>query len=251
MKLKCIIVDDEPKSVRLLQGYLSGFDAVEVAGLGYNAQDAVLLIQTHKPHLVFLDISMPGENAFELLSRFEQRDFEVIFTTAYDQYALRAFEEHALHYLLKPIDHRKLEKALERCVQIFENKAAGSNNETTEEAKKEAVKLSIPTHNGYALVDVDKIIRCEGEGNYTKIYTADNKSYLVSQSIKVFEDKMAANGYKFFRVHKKHLINMAFVDAFSRGKGGDLTLSDGSRIPISFRKKSEFVQLIQDHKVTR
>lgn len=243
MRLKSVIVDDEPKSVRLLQGYLADFESVDVVDVCYNAQDAFVLINQHKPDLLFLDISMPGENAFELLNRFKRRDFEVIFTTAYDQYALKAFEEHALHYLLKPIDHSKLEKALERCIHLFENK----NNAIKEDAedKKEPLKISIPTPNGYALVDVEKIVRCEGEGNYTKIYTSDNKAYMVSQSIKTFEDKLAAYCNNFFRLHKKHLVNIAYINGFSRGKGGEATLADGSNIPIAFRKKSEFVQFIQ------
>ncbi|MEX0967526.1 MAG: LytTR family DNA-binding domain-containing protein [Bacteroidia bacterium] len=237
MQLRVIIIDDEPKSVRLLQGYLEEFSSVTVLDVGYNTQEAYALIMKHQPDLVFLDISMPGGNAFELLSKFRSRKFEVIFTTAFDQYALRAFEENALNYLLKPIDHSKLESTIQRCLKVLDK-------ESTLAEEKEGFKLSIPAQYGYDLVDAKEIIRCEGEGNYTRLYTVMNKKYLVSQNIKIYEEKLVPHG--FFRVHKRHLINLAFVDGFSRGKGGYVTLLDGTEVAISFRKKSEFVQLINE-----
>lgn len=240
MKLRTIIVDDEPKSVRLLQSYLSGFESLDILPSAGNATEAYSLINRYDPHVVFLDISMPGENAFDLLNRFSSRNFEVIFTTAYDEYALKAFEKQALHYLLKPIDQEKLSGAVERCVSFYRTK------ENTNPPAAEIKKIPVPVANGHILLNPDQIIRCEGDGNYTTIYTNEDRKFMISQNIKVVEERLF--GYGFFRVHKRHLINLSFVEGFSSGKGGYLTLLNTSRIPISFRKKSEFVQLLQKRK---
>lgn len=242
MKLRSLIIDDEPKSSRLLHAYLSEFSEVDVVGIGFNAGEAYSLINKHNPDLVFLDISMPGENAFDLLKKFASRSFEVVFITAYGQYALRAFEENALQYLLKPIDIERLQGTVNRCIKLLE-KNPEFKKELPENVLNGDTRLTLPTASGYELVDVSDIIRCRGEGNYTEFFTVNNKKYLVSQHLKKFEKKLTQNG--FYRVHKSHLINISFVKGFTRGKGGFVMLSDGSKINISYRRKSEFIQFIQ------
>lgn len=243
MKINTLIIDDEPRIVTLLQQCLQQFEEIEVIDVGYNAAQAYELIKKHAPHLVFLDISMPGQDVFDMLASFNTKEFEVVFVTAHEQYALKAFEENALSYLLKPINIQKLAAVVERCRYILENRLPDGNKDMASEHITDNAKISIPTHYGHIMIPSEDIVRCEGEGNYTALYTKDRKKYLISQQIKYLEDKLSPAG--FFRIHKKHLVNLDFVLAFDKGRGGNLQLTDGSTVAISYRKKSEFIQLLQ------
>jgi two-component system LytT family response regulator len=174
MKITTLIIDDEPRIVTLLQQCLREFESIEVVAVGYSATEAAALIKQHNPRLVFLDISMPGPDVFDMLAAFESREFEVVFVTAHDQYALKAFEENALSYLLKPINMQKLAAVIERCQNIIEKRLPGDTLPVRENPA-DFGKISIPTHYGHILVQAENIVRCEGEGNYTAVFTKDRK----------------------------------------------------------------------------
>ena len=173
MKIKTLIVDDESKSVMLLQKYLEPYShLIDVVGTANDAEEAFLSIKQNEPNLVFLDISMPGSSGLDLLNRFASKNFEVIFTTAHEEYALEAFKLSAIHYLLKPIDLLQLDDAINRSSAKIESeiqKNAGSPNKR---------KIMIYTDNGYELIEIKEIVRCEAAGAYTELFLNNKRKIL-------------------------------------------------------------------------
>lgn len=238
MKIQTLIVDDEPKSVLLLQKYLEPYShIIEVVGAAHDAEEAFSLIKQLEPQLVFLDISMPGSTGLDLLNRFAAKNFEVIFTTAHEQYAIEAFNQSAIHYLLKPIDLLQLDDAVNRSAVKIE-----SEIETKAPSNKR--KIMIYTDHGYELIEVKDIIRCEASGAYTELFLEGKRKITSCQNLKSFENQLESNS--FLRVHKSHLINLDEVKTFSKGKSCYVTLKDGTQIFISNQKKSDFLQRLNE-----
>ncbi len=201
--INCIIVDDEPKSRESLKILLEDFcQNVGVKALCQDVAEAVEAIQTHKPDVVFLDIHLQRETGFDLLTRLNDVNFEVIFTTAYSEYAIKAFKFSAIDYLLKPIDIEELKRALakvekrmsdtisDRLKQLIQNLKAPST---------ENYKLALPTSDGLVFVKVNDILYCEASSNYTLIFTFDGKKHVVSRTLKEYEDMLSE--HNFFRIH--------------------------------------------------
>ncbi len=186
---------------------------------------------------------MPLASGFDLLDKLEQKKFQTIFVTAYDQYALRAIKYSALDYLLKPIGIEEfiaaVGKARERLGPPFTR--ARIDQPAPYPTRKDIVpnKIAIPTAEGLEFVDADQVVRCEAYGNYTKMYLLGNKMHTITRSLKEYEKVL--NGYNFLRVHHAHLINLRHIQRYIRGEGGYVIMSDGSMVDISKRKKSEFL----------
>jgi two-component system LytT family response regulator len=239
MKIKAVLVDDEPKSVMLLEKYLEPYSyIIQVVATAHDADSAFMVIKQNNPDLLFLDISMPGSSGLDLLNRFAKKSFEVIFTTAHKEYALEAFNQCAIHYLLKPIDLLQLDEALNRSFAKFESKAGNASR-----VKKK--KILVYDQNGYELIDSNDIIRCEAQGAYTEIFLNNDTKITSSQNLKTFELQLQT--FNFLRIHKSHLINLDEVKSFTRGKSGYVTLKDSTNIFMSLQKKNEFFQRLKEH----
>lgn len=257
--LRAVIIDDEEKSRKLLRNLLQTYcKNVEVAALADSVTAGIKAIQRQQPHIVFLDIVMPRENGFELLNQMETVDFEVIFTTAYDQYAIRAIKACALDYLLKPIDVEELQMAVTRAEEKLQQQSRQqpdlrlaeflSNLQTPEHPPR---KIGIPTLNGVKFCDIDRILMCKAEGNYTTIYIeGKEKLELVARTLKEFEDLLS--GYNFMRTHRSFLINLNHLKEYVRGssshspngEGGCVLLSNNLKVPVSRDKRKALLERI-------
>lgn len=243
--IKAIIVDDEMKSQSLLFKLLERFcPDVEVIGFACNVKTAVELINQENPELVFLDISMPDGDGFEVLEQVNSRNFEVVFTTAYNEYALKAIKFSALHYLLKPINYVELKDAVER----FKDSKKDINLDEKfkvlyESLRNEHKKIILPTANGLRIVELDDIIRCEANGSYTDFFLENKDDLMVSKPLSNFMDILP--DYLFCRVHSKHLVNLNCVDQYIKGRGGRIILKDGKEIEVSEGKKKEFIESLK------
>lgn len=244
--LKALLVDDEQKSCLALQKLLTSYcPNVDVFAQASNVDDALAILQQNPDiQLVFLDIEMPGKSGFELLESYESPEFRVIFTTAYDQYALKAIRLSALDYLLKPIHIKELIKAVNKAEQHFQSETyAKSYHQLIHHIKnpnQPNPKIALPTNEGLIFITVDQIIRCQAEGNYTKIVYSQSQEILASRKLREFESMLES--YNFFRIHHSHLINLSYLSEYKRGDGGVAIMVDGSEISISRRKKDEFLE---------
>lgn len=241
--MRSIIVDDELKSRESLKILLEDFcKNVEVAALCQNVEEGIEAISIHKPDVVFLDIQMQRETGFDLLAKIKNIEFEVIFTTAYSEYAIKAFKFSAIDYLLKPIDIEELKRALGK----VERKMNGSFSQRLEQliqnlkpATPQNFKLALPTSDGLVFIKIDDILYCEASSNYTEIYCADGKKYIVSRTLKEYEDILT--DHNFFRIHNSHLINLACIKKYVRGDGGYVVMNNDVSLDVSKRKKEAFL----------
>ena len=245
MKLKSIIVDDEPKLRKVLEIKLIDFcPDVELIAMAENAAEAYEKIITLKPDLIFLDISMPGESGFELLNKFKDFEFQVIFVTGFDGYALDALKLSAVDYLLKPIRTSDLVAAVEKAKHRKADQEKIDKYEVLkhnlEKSDDQHAKIAIPGSNAYDFLDVNSIIRCEGWQKYTKIHLVDKSNILSSYNIGVYKELLSK--FNFFSCHKSHLININHIRKYL--KEGTVLMSDESRVPISRRRKEEFIETV-------
>lgn len=240
MKLKSIIVEDEQTSREILKNYLKKYcPNVEVLGEAANVEEALLLIRNHDLDLVFLDVEMPYGNAFDLLDKVGDIQFETIFVTAYNNYAMDALNAHASYYLMKPISIDDLIKAVDYVTEIRSKENALQNQVLVTKTKSVEGKITIPQLDGFEVLNTSDILYCKADDNYTEIYLNTNKKKLVSKTLKYFEDALTDSG--FARVHKSYLVNVNEIVKYIKGKGGSVELSNGKQIMVSPAKKSELL----------
>jgi two-component system LytT family response regulator len=251
MKLKALIVDDELHArdnlYMLLQNYCPD---VLVLGKMASAEEARQFLKKNEVDVVFLDIKMPGEDGFEFLNSLATRDFAVVFTTAYNEFALEAFKANAVDYLEKPIDIEDLINAVDKIKKLKTAHKPLHINENMIDLIKSVVnkqmdyeKTSIPTKDGLVIVSNKEIVYLEASESYTTIYLEDGKKYLSSKNIKVFEENLNKN--IFFRTHKSYIINFAHhLKEFNRSLGNVAVLTTGAQIPVSRRKITDFLSRV-------
>ncbi|MCF8357351.1 MAG: LytTR family DNA-binding domain-containing protein [Prolixibacteraceae bacterium] len=246
-KIRAVIVDDEKKSILTLEKLLEKYcPQVEISGTAMNVDQAVKLIDDLEPELLFLDITMPDGDGFDVIQRVDHRSFEVIFITASNQYAIEAFEFSALHYLLKPINYKELIAAVER----FEKLRKGGMLHEQVDVLRQSLnnkheKIILPTAEGLNIIELDRIIRCEADGNYTHFFLKDKKRMIVSKTLNNFDKFLS--GLHFFRVHNKHLINMKYIRRYVRGKAGIVIMEDGSQVDVSESRKKDFLKKLKEY----
>ncbi|MDP4828121.1 MAG: LytTR family DNA-binding domain-containing protein [Flavobacteriales bacterium] len=252
-KIHALIVDDEELARENLAMLIADFcPDVAVIGTAANAKQARELVDELDPDLVFLDIMMPGEDGFAWLKTIEERTFQVVFTTAHNEYALKAFKEKAIDYLEKPINIDELQGAVNRVSQLLENHRQSpiSDDRLTKILENIALtntteKIAIPTRDGLAFVQNNEIIHLDAHDSYTVLYLTENRKYVSSKTIKTFEEKL--NKGMFFRIHKSHIINIAHhLKEYNRSEGNIAIMSNGAELPISRRKMSQFMERISD-----
>jgi two-component system LytT family response regulator len=241
---KALIVDDESRAVNFLkislENYFPGQFLLETAQGGH---DGLQKLNRFRPDLLFLDIEMPTMNGFDMLATAPEVDCKVIFTTAYNQYAIRAIRYSALDYLLKPINPGELQEAVTR-FQKQNNESEVYSRQLKNFLTNKEKNLAITTCEGIVFLEIDKIIRCEADLNYTRFMLTENKTFLSSKTLKEYEDLLSVHA-NFIRVHRSHLINTDFVDKFR--KEGYIVLKDNSVIPVSRRRREEVIDMLKHH----
>ena len=239
MTLKAIIVEDEAHSREILRNYIGKYcPAVELLGEADGVEKAVELIRNHELDLVFLDVEMPYGNAFDLLEKVGDRTFETVFVTAYDHYAKDALNAHASYYLLKPINIDELIKAVDYVVAIKEKEHALKDKVLSTNLKTVDGVITIPTQEGFEVLQIKDILYCQADDNYTQIYLENDKK-LVSKTLKYFDD--ALTNYGFARVHKSYLVNVNAIVKYNKGKGGSVELKNGKEVLVSASKKVDLL----------
>lgn len=244
--LKIVVIDDEQDAIDLITGAIRQHcpDA-EVAGTATNIDDGQIEIASKKPDVVFLDIAMPSGGGFELLNRIPVRDFEVIFVTAYNEHAIRAFRYSAIDYLLKPVDIAELIEAVNKAARSHSRNELNVINGLLDNIKNGFKKLSIPTSNGFEYIHIDDIVRIEADRSYCCFYLTGNRKYLVSKCLNDYHSLLEGNG--FFRVHNSHLINLRHVKSYFRRDGGYVEMTDSAQVPLSRMKKNFFLHALKKH----
>lgn len=246
-----IIVDDEPILAFGLQTMLKKYcPQLLVKAVCHNADDAILEINNHQPQLVFLDISMPGKSAFDMLVEMGDIPFEIIFITAHQHFAIQAFKYSAIDYLLKPIDEEELIAAVERAIQEIKDKTHKDNFGTLMHNLKQQYtpneqKICLPTLNGFQIIKSKEVIYCEADGAYTNFILSNGKKICVSKSLSEYEQLLSDT--PFLRTHKSYIINIEHIDSYIKGEGGSLTMSNGDNIEVSRRKKEWFLQNLKNY----
>ncbi len=243
--MNAIIVDDEKKGREILKKLLENYcPEVHIKALASSADEAYNSIRKHHPDIVFLDIEMPNGNGFYLLEKFNTIPFRVIFTTAYDNYAIKAIKHRAFDYLLKPIDIDELKTAVANIKKITASTTVKPTytDVISEFRLKTNSRIALPVKEGNIYLAVSDIVRVASDGSYSVFYTSEGKKYVVSKNLKVYESMLPAAA--FFRVHKSHLINIKKVKKYLNTDGYFAEMEDGSVVEISRRKKDEFLQLM-------
>jgi len=242
--LKTIIVEDEKTSREILNNYLIKYcPNVQVVGEAENIEEALILIRNNELDLVFLDVEMPYGNAFDLLDRVGDVNFETVFVTAYNQYAMEALNQHAAYYLLKPISIDELIKAVDFVTDIKEKENQFNNEVLIPKINNSNKKISIPTQTGFELIDTESILYCKADDNYTHFFLKEDQKRLVSKTLGFFEKQLSE--YGFFRIHKSYLINLNHVQSYQKGKGGVVVLANGKSLPVASSKKATFLKLFK------
>ena len=244
--LRAIIIDDELRSCQTLEKLIVDFCGnVEVLALCQTVNAGIEAISRNKPDLVFLDVNMKGESGFDLLSKIQPIDFEIIFATAYSEYSIKAFKFSAIDFLLKPIDIDDLKRAIEKVEQRKNSDIAVRIEQLITNLKPTSpkqYKLAIPSSDGLVFVKISDIIYCEASGNYTIFFIADGRKYLVGRTLKEYEDMLTDQD--FFRIHNSHLINLNAIKKYIRGEGGQVIMLNDATLDVSKRKKEPFLKKI-------
>jgi two-component system LytT family response regulator len=251
MLVKAIIIDDEQHGVDTLVAMLQKkfSQTIELLGTYNNAEDGKQAIEALSPDLVFLDVEMPRKTGVDMLYEIRHIGFEIIFTTAYEHYAIRAIKFNALDYLLKPFGMEELQEAIEKCME--KRKQAGGDRTTglsvflqnLKTALPENKRITISTGKGLQFIEIKSIIHIEALNNYSQFYFTDKTKLLVSKTLKEFDEMLS--GYNFFRIHNSHLVNLVHVKGILTEKGDMAVLSNGSEVEISRRKKADLIEILK------
>lgn len=245
-KAKAVIIDDELSGRITIKNLLQEHcPEIEVVGEAASVVEGQLAIETYQPELVFLDIQLRPGTGFDLLDKVDHSQFDVIFCTAFDQFALKAFEFSALHYLTKPLDVLRLKEAIQR----FISKSDTIQDEVRLEALRENMKaqsfkkIAIPEADGFKLLMIEDILRCEADGSYTHFHLKQGKQHTASQRLGHYEELL--DNRAFIRVHHSHLVNLNHVEKYTKGRGGTVSMSDGTEVPVSERLKKDLIERLK------
>jgi two-component system LytT family response regulator len=245
-QLKAILIDDELPSLQNLQHKLTEFcPDVNVVAATQRPEEAIQLIEHHRPDVIFLDIEMPRMNGFKMLEEIKEKKFDIVFTTAYNHYAIDAIRISAFDYLVKPIAVKDLQNSVARLLKTQHKQIPEKLDilrQSLADSRSQNDKISIVTNEGVEFFEISQIIRIESSSNYSKIHFKDGKVLLVTKLLKDFEEILTP--YRFYRIHNSHLINLSYIKKYLRGDGGQVLLQNGEVIDVARRKKEEFLKLI-------
>ena len=243
---KALIIDDENRTRELIAKMIDSFGfELETYPIGENVQSGIAAIESIRPDIVFLDIQMPDGTGFDVLKSVKNKDFEVVFITAHEEFAIKAIKFSALDYLLKPIDPTELREATEKALRAIEDKRDEKQYEALQNNIQPSQKkrLVLKTQESVHVVELEEIIRCEADRNYTSFFLSGGKKILVSKTLKDYE--ILLSSFHFLRVQQSHLINLNFVDRYDKGNGGSVVMKDGSHVPLSPAKRDIFFKILE------
>ncbi|WP_207427504.1 LytTR family DNA-binding domain-containing protein [Pedobacter sp. SYSU D00535] len=255
--LKALIVDDEEYSRKSLYFLIQeNCPEVQVAGIVKSVSEARQLISAQVFNLVFLDIAMPKENGFELLPALQERNIRVIFTTAYDQYALKALKANAIDYLLKPIDIEELKTAVSkaeawanltspRTPESLSSRESDESSQPTSSASRTQKKITLPNTYGFNVIDTADIIYVEADSNYSEFHLQDGEKLVISKPLKEIEDSL--DPQEFLRIHKSVIVNFRYIKSYVNKNGWQIILSNGVTLPVSRRRATEFQEKAKNY----
>ena len=249
MSIRTLIVDDERNNQQTLELLLEDIDAVEVVGKAAGAEAARAMVAELRPQLILLDINMPGEDGFQFLESVAERDFEVIFVSAYNDFGIKALKASAADYLLKPVSYDELVLAVEKVSRIL----SGKNGQQTDQQRSiidnliqntklppQAIKIALPHVGGISFINLEDISYLQADSNYTILHRVNLQKLVVSKTLKDFEDILQDKG--FMRVHKSNIVNLRYVKEFSTLEGGVIRMHDGGEVAISRRMQEAFLK---------
>lgn len=243
---KVLIIDDENRTRDLIAKMIDSFGLdVETIPEGENVESGIAAIEKHNPDIVFLDIQMPDGTGFDVIQAIEQKNFEIIFITAHEEFAIKAIKFSALDYLLKPVDTTELRSSLEKAINTIETRSESQFDALQKNIQpNEKRRLVLKTQESVHVVELDQIIRCEADRNYTSFFLLENKKILVSKTLKEYETLLS--GHNFLRVQQSHLVNIAYVDRYDKKNGGAVVMKDGSEVPLSPAKRDLFFKRLEN-----
>ena len=244
---KILIIDDEKPTREFIRRMLESFKLNAAIFIdGENVESGIKAIEEVQPDLVLLDIQMPDGNGFDVLRRTQYKKFEVIFITAFQEFAIQAIKFSAMDYILKPIDMEELQSSVTRALDAIHQKADESQFSVLQNniQPNQKRKLVLKTLESIHVVDIETIIRCEADKNYTSFFLADGKRILVSKTLKDYDTMLS--GHNFFRAQQSHLININFIERYDKQDGGYVIMKDGASVPLSPAKKDQFFQLLEN-----
>lgn len=248
--LKTIIVDDEPYCCEILAAMLEAdCPDVHVVSICNNASEALVAIRQDSPDIVFLDVEMPRMNGFEMLEQISNIGFHLIFTTSYDQYALKAIRFSAIDYLLKPVDREELKKAVQKVKERIQSPVPQQLEILMQKLRNPSHpvnKIALPTLEGLQMIPIDSIISCESDDNYSNLQLKSRKKILVTRSLKEMEEMLEQ--HSFIRVHRFNLVNLNEIEKYIKGDGGYLVMSDGTSIDVAKNKKEVLLKKLLPHR---
>lgn len=250
--MTAIIIDDEQHCIDQLQYLLQQHlrQSIQVVAVAKTVDEGVAVVKALQPQLVFLDVQVHDRTGFDLLKQLAPVPFAVIFTTAFDKYAVQAFKFSAVDYLLKPVDKDDLRAAVDKAAEATRLKqTAGKIDVLFHNMQQQGYqqrRICIPISTGLIFLQVNDIIRCESNINYTTLYTNDKRKIVAAKTLKEFEEMLADSN--FYRVHNSHLVNLAYISHYNKGRvgGGTITLTDGSEVEVATRRKDEFIKRMQE-----
>jgi len=244
--IRTIIIDDEENNRQMIGDLLENYcPKVQKIAEADGVESGVKAIQQHHPDLILLDIKMDDGDGFDLLEKVGNIDFKVIFITAYEEYAIKAFKFSAIDYLLKPVDPDDLVEAIEKAeTQILKDLKYQLSTLTENLHSDKRKTLVLRTSDKIHYLNTQNIIRCESDRNYTLFYLNNGQKIVVSNPVKDYEEMLDDHG--FFRIHKSHLVNLSFVESYIKGDGGYLLLKDKSKLPVAMRKKEILLERLSN-----
>jgi two-component system LytT family response regulator len=244
---KVLIIDDEVDARRVISKYLERyFPNFQILGEADSFKSAVQLINETEADLIFIDINLGDGTGFDVLDESDAFAAQIIFTTAFDQYAVKAFRYQALDYLMKPIDSELFVEAVNQALDKVRERRSMSADQIMISYGNGERKISIPTADGMCFVRLDSIVSFEADSSYCKVFLDDGKEILVSKPLKFFDDKLKVN-VNFIRPHKSFIVNMKFVEEYLKEEGGYIKMKNGLKIPISRQKKEDVIRDLQTH----
>jgi len=242
--LKAVIVEDEPMSRQILAGYIERYcPDVSLMAEADSVKTGIAAIKKHRPDIVFLDVEMPKGNGFDLLEQIDEINFETVFVTAYGNYAMKALNYSAAYYILKPVSIDELVSAVDKIKTSKKNEKGSVHTkillENIQATHLQNYKIVLPLLDGFEVVCIKDIVHCSANDNFTDFHLAGKHKKMICRTLKFYEDLLGESG--FMRVHKSHLVNLDHIVKYTRGKGGQVTMADGSVIDVSPNKKDELL----------
>lgn len=244
--MKTLLIEDEEQAVSALKAEIRHHcPELEITGVAHSVKDGIEKIKTQQPELVFLDIQLSDGLGFDILEAIKERNFCLVFTTAYSQYAINAIKFSALDYLLKPIDGNELREAVQKALRSgMREQQQKMETFVQNHLHPKRKKIALPTSDGISIFELESIVRCSSEGNYTCVYFVGGKKMLFAKTLKEFEEMLGQSGFE--RVHHSHVINLNHLSSYTNKDGGYVILSDKSTVPVSQRKKAQLLSILNN-----